>query len=474
MKSIRFFLTITIISAIILANFLAALHGYQESMQEAELLFDQKLDNISGILAVSSPTSFIDESRIIEHSENSIAFQVRTGENRLLFQSSILDKGFHFELQQGESYQNYKNFRWRKITRFYPDENRWVLLMEKQDVRYKLAESVILKSVYPIVLAVPTIALIIFFIVRRGLLPITLLEKSVETKQAGELSTITLDEVPEELSQLTTKINDLLIRLDISLNREKQFSADAAHELRTPIAALNIQMKNLLDECAENPESLLELELGVKRMSHLVEQILLLNRSTPDFYAENFTTINLSELLKELISELYPLIEQRDHEIEFYDGHRDGVVDNNGDPLDDMVLNCILGDEFALMTLFKNLIVNAIKYTPIQGNLRVELQNFKDRVVVSVMDSGEGIEESERLRIFDRFYRLDGDRNSSNVVGCGLGLAIVKQIAELHSAKLSVNESYFTIHNENEDILVDHGLCVSVSFSAVKISHNKE
>lgn len=478
MNSIRLFLTISIISIIILANFLASLHGYQESMQEAETLFDNKLLDFSDYLAISSPTVEKNGQKIekkmtkglwpkidIPHHLNhdDIVFQVRDQKNRILFQSVYINELLKFELKAENSYINYKGFRWRSMTSFYPEQQRWVLVMEKQDVRYQLAESVILKSVYPIILVVPTIAIIIFFIVRRGLKPVEELANNVEKKQATELSEIAIEGVPEELGRLTKKINQLLRRLDDSLLREKRFSADAAHELRTPIAALNIQMKNLIDEGNSDQESVEELSVGVKRMSHLVEQILILNSTSPDLYAEQFQPVELSKLLRDLIAEHYPLIEQKGHEIELEENSN--IIEPDTEHYKKNNSNFYIKGEFiALKTLFKNLILNAVKYTPDNGFIRIVVESEPHNIIVSVMDSGPGIPISERERIFERFYRLDGDRNSSNVIGCGLGLSIVQQIAKLHQASLSISKSHFSVSANN---IITQGLNVSVVFSRI-------
>ncbi len=480
MNSIRLFLTISIISIIILANFLAALQGYQESMQEAEILFDHKLEIFSEFLAINTPTSpqvNLTQNNSVQQSDDgllgpednsqkSVVYQVRDQNNQVIFQSKLFDlensdNDFNFDLNEGNSYLNYANFRWRSITRYYAANQRWVFVMEKQDVRYKLAESVILKSVYPIILAVPTIALIIFFIIRRGLRPVIQLADSVDKKRASNLSSIEIDDVPEELSLLTQRINDLLFRLDSTLLREKRFASDAAHELRTPIAALNIQMKNLMDEGENGHQSIAELSLGVKRMSHLVEQILTLNRSSPEFYANQFKPVDLSLLIKELVVELYSIVEEKEHDIEmdisneYYEGTAAKGLNSHQD-------YTILAEEFALQTLFKNLIVNAVKYTPNHGQIRVRLEQDKEHVMVTVMDSGPGIVKNERERIFERFYRLDGDRNQSKVLGCGLGLAIVKQIASLHKATIEVAASNFKSSSGKN---ITAGLSIKIIFT---------
>jgi len=468
-KSIRLFLTISIISAIILANFLAALHGYQESMQQAEVLFDHKLGDYSDLLAIITPTEIKSNSNrqhVFEKSNaqnvsitdwDEIIFQVRNKDNKVLFQSKIFQSEpfkdeFSFRPIEENTYVNFANFRWRSFTRYYPKKHRWVLVMEKQDIRYELAESVILKSVYPIILAVPTIGLIIFFIVRRGLKPVSLLAASVDEKQAGNLSPIKIEDVPQELTSLTQRINDLLFRLDSALLREKRFASDAAHELRTPIAALNIQMKNLLDEGMNEQQSVVELSRGVKRMSHLVEQILMLNRVSPELYADQFKPVELTKLLKDLVAEIYPLIAQSGHDIELLEQKHDEALCSDYQ---------VSGEALALHTLFKNLLANAIKYTPDNGQIRIELKQTDENVIVAIMDSGPGVASVDRERIFERFYRLDGDRNQSKVVGCGLGLAIVKQIADLHNASIKLSTSSWS---GNTGETVTSGLCVKIIF----------
>lgn len=469
MNSIRLFLTISIVSTIILVNFLAALHGYQESMQESEILFDHKLEDFSNFLAYntsknSQTKASLDYPEKLEHSDDladSVIYQIRDINYQLIAQSNFIESNSEkTELKTNQKLENthinFANFRWRLITRYYQDKQIWISVMEKQDVRYQLAESVILKSVYPIIIAVPSIALIIFFIVRRGLKPIEQLARNVDKKQASNLSAIKLDAVPVELSQLTQRINELLSRLENTLSREKRFASDAAHELRTPIAALNIQMKNLIDETEGEIGNVGDLNLGVKRMSHLVEQILTLNRSSPELYMDQFKKVDLTKLLKELVAELYSLIDEKGHEIElkYLNTKEENAVGEK-------VESCyVMGEEFALHTLFKNLVVNAIKYTPSHGKILINLEQNENTIKVTVMDSGPGIKQAERERIFERFYRLDGDRNSSKVIGCGLGLAIVKQVADLHHAKIVVGQSDFLFDSKK----ITKGLSMEVIF----------
>jgi signal transduction histidine kinase len=465
-SSIRLFLTISIIAVVILANFLAAVHGYQESMQEAEILFDRKLQNYGDFISNSPFYSDSKENPVQENIVHSpvehILYQVRDKNNLIIGQSSKFPQELKFELLDNQRYVNFDKARWRAITKFNTATERWVVVLENQDVRYNLAESVILKSVYPIVLAIPTIILIVLFIVHIGLKPIRLLANQVEKKKASNLTAIEIDGVPIELERLTQRVNQLLIRLDGSLSRESRFASDAAHELRTPIAALNLQMKNLLDEQAdysiESNENIRALSMGVSRMSHLVEQILVLNRSNPELYVGRFKHVSLSELLRALVIDLYPMIEKAKHEIELR-------LSNESDSY------VVKGEEFALSTLFKNLLINAIKYTPEHGQILILISDTDNQIIVKVMDSGIGIPDAKKDRIFERFYRVDGDRNQSQITGCGLGLAIVKQIAELHHIKLTLSDSCFEIQSGK---VIEKGLTVTLEFEKYSNGRQKD
>jgi two-component system sensor histidine kinase QseC len=166
------------------------------------------------------------------------------------------------------------------------------------------------------------------------------------------------------------------------------------------------------------------LQQGIERMSHVIEQILLLNRTNPEQYQGQFKQIYTASLCQTVIANLFPQIEEKKQEIELIG---QGAT--------------IQGDEFSLGILLQNLISNASKYSPKRTLIRVTLKNVNNQEVMQVEDSGPGIDESEYQRVFERFYRIGGDRHDSNSPGCGLGLAISKHIAELHNASLHLSRS---------------------------------
>lgn len=459
MASIRLFLTLTLIAIIVLVSFLSSLRGYRESMAEAETLFDIQLQEHAKLLSLISPsTNTSGAARIVEElvlptqrnlelsAESLIAYQVFDDQGTLLMRSVIAPTAAMSTLEVGYSDRNFSGYRWRVLVIHNPDAQRWVMAAQRLDVRYELAESVILEAVIPTVLSIPLAALLIWFIVGYGLRPIGKLAQAVRSREVSDLSAVRLDNVPRELTPLTLSTNDLLKRLQSSFNREKRFAADAAHELRTPISILKVQVHNLLEEMAAPSATLEELEQSINNMGHLVEQILVLNRTAPDQYMVQFQPIDLFALAQEVISNEYEPILEREQQ---FDLEGASVT--------------IRGDATALRSLISNLIANASKYSPSLAHIRMRFSQRAGRVNMLIEDSGPGIPEGFRERVFDRFYRLDGDRHASGVSGSGLGLAIVKHIVEMHGANISLSNS--------EEL---GGLCVSITFDATDVEAQRK
>lgn len=446
MKSIRQFLVIVLVAIVTLANFAAAVRGYLGSMDEAERLFNQRMLQQVDLLNYALPSHYVhsDTSQVINFParpsdvESSMEFQWVTNHGRLLARSAAMPDTLLASLDEGFRYYNFNHYRWHTLVTASADKQSWYIVAERDDQRYRLAESMILQAVYPMVLAIPLIALIIWWVVSVGLRPVGSLANELRQREATDLYPIPQQHMPVELIQLAQSANDLLRRLDASFAREKRFSADAAHELRTPLAALKIHCENLAHELPQAPESVLKLQWGIERLSYLVEQILLLNRTAPDHFMGRFEPVNLTSLAKQVIVEHSGVLAQKSHQIEL-----------NGD-------ECwVSGDRAALATLLNNVLGNAIKYTPTKGVIVVNTWRRGKDVVLEVMDNGPGIPVDQRARVFDRFYRLGGDRHNSQTPGCGLGLSIVQQVVELHGAHITLTQSCF-----------DHGLLVMVVFKA--------
>ncbi|WP_160154664.1 ATP-binding protein [Microbulbifer sp. ALW1] len=449
MKSIRIFLLIALLSTITLVNFIAALHGYRASMAEAERLFDRQTTGTAMLLAAMP----VNQAAPLVVAENDLqAFQVWSRDGRLLMRSDNAPATPIGDAEEGFSEQNFSGFRWRVYSRPTSD-GRSIRVAERVDLRFRLADEVVLQSVMPILIGLPVAGLLIWLVIGRGLASLRNLAEELRQKRAEDLTPLTLTAPPEELLPLVRSTNALLERLQASFDRERRFSADAAHELRTPIAAIQVHADNLANQLQGNvqkpQESLVKLQGSIARMSHLVEQMLNLFRMTPEHYPARFEAIDLHRLVRDVIAELYPAFSRREQEVEL-----------QGESA------FIRGDQFALVLLLQNLLNNACKYTPQGGHIAVQVSKLADAVVLQVEDSGPGISSAERERVFERFYRVGGDRHESRVPGCGLGLSIVHHIAELHRAQLVLGNS--SLGSEKSP-----GLSVSVRFP-VQVSTGRD
>jgi two-component system sensor histidine kinase QseC len=421
MKSIRVFLVAVILAVITLFNFVAALKGYQSSMDEAERLFDKQLLDTAKLVAYS-----YDENTVnIGGYDGSFAIQVWQPD-MLLAASANASSTLMAPLTPGFDYANFGGYRWRTVVYFDAGREYWVVAAERTDLRYTLAENVVLASIVPVMLGLPLVGLLIWLIIGQGLRPLRRLADELGNKQPEDLSPLSFESSSQELQRIVLSSNKLLGRLERSLLRESQFASDAAHELRTPISILKVQLHNISEELPDDNRNVRELAVTTERLKHIVEQILDLYRSSPDQYNASLTSIDLTGLVQEVLAQEYPSFDAKNQKLEF-----------QGE-------ECFLqGDRFALATLLLNLLSNANKYTPDNGQINVSTRASGAQVILTVEDSGPGIPEQQRETIFDRFYRVGGDRHQSGVPGCGLGLAIVKHIVEAHDASISVSNSRF-------------------------------
>lgn len=428
MRSIRIYLVIALLSTITLVNFVSALHGYRKSMAEAQRLFDRQLADTARLLT-AMPGS-IQAPAVVEHTEQ-MAFQIWSRDGELLLRSTNAPQQPINSRREGYDDVNFSGHRWRVYTHFSRERNYWTQVAERVDLRYQLADKVVLESVTPILLGLPVAGLLIWIVVGHGLESLRKLADALRRKRADDLSPLPLAQPPKELLPVVQSTDALLARLEASVERERRFSADAAHELRTPISAIKVHAHNLArelqqSELKESPASLEKLEQSVERMAHLVEQVLYLYRTTPEHYPAHFERLDLQLLAREAIAERHGDFSAKGQTVELAGGAA---------PLS--------GDRFAIGILLKNLLDNASKYTPRGGRVEVFTNADNGCALLRIDDSGPGIDEAERARVFERFYRVGGDRHRYAVGGCGLGLSIVGHIAQLHGADIFLGDSKF-------------------------------
>jgi two-component system sensor histidine kinase QseC len=408
--------------------------GYQRSLQQTEQLLDADMQEKSKIISdlfVHSDRPIFpgDGISILDVPGDSAftIFQMVDKVGGVVYQSGDFGKTPLTVLSPNTHFFNYKGYRWRTFIHEDSRLDLWIIVAERDDLRFRVADTMVVAILKPILMGLFCIVFLVWLVVYLGFKPIQYLTTSIRERSASDLSEISMDNVPEELRAISESVNELFKRLAASFERERRFTSNAAHEMRNPITAAIIQVDNLMDEHPEMRDTLLKIKQPIDRLWGLVEQMLILHRMSPDQYQANFCDINLQAVTQDIIAELYPDIEKKSHIIEL-----DGPECH------------INADLFGIELLIRNLITNAIKYTPDHGHIRVRLL---DRTVthpgVSILvdDSGVGIPDFEKHRVFDRFYRIGGDRHGSKTVGSGLGLSIVNDIVELHHALLRLNNS---------------------------------
>ncbi len=440
MKSIRTFLITVILSTITLVVFLSALNGYRDSMDKAEQLFDMALVDKAYLLSIvfslfnqnayepisGSRTIHLMQAKHPEIKGNDVfMFQIWQN-NKLLLRSLQTPTEPISDFKAGFQNKNIIGHRWRTYGFYNEQSHLWILTAERSDIRYIMAENIILETILPVVIMLPLLGILIWILISYGLSPLRKLARELGNKKADDLSPLPVEQQPIELIQVVNSTNELFNRLKASFLREKRFASDAAHELRTPISAIKIHLHNLSHVVPEANYSFVQLNDAVNRMGHLVEQILNLNRISPEQYISRFSNMDLYGVAQEVIAREYQQFVVKDLQIELQGEHAP-----------------IIGDPFALEVLLQNLLSNACKYSHTGDSVNVFVKTTQQSVELQVEDSGPGVPEDQYGRLFDRFYRLYGDRHDSGVTGCGLGLAIVQQIAELHQARIELGRSSF-------------------------------
>jgi two-component system, OmpR family, sensor kinase len=306
-------------------------------------------------------------------------------------------------------------------------------------VRKQQAVDLALKTLRPFALLLPVLGFLIWIAVGRALQPLQRLTTLVKARRVDALDPLPNERLPDEVRPLVDALNDLLVRLGVALDRERAFMADAAHELRTPLTALHLQMGTLSRAAneAERDDAMGKLSAGMQRAIRLVEQMLSLARQEPRVESIR-APVPLADIARDVVAELVPLADAKQIDL--------GI--SNSQPA------VVMGDPDALRTLTRNLVDNAVRYTPAGGRVDVSVENGGDggQTLLKVVDNGPGIPPEERSRVLDRFYRRPG----TSPPGSGLGMAIVKAIADTHGATLELDSGP-----------AGTGLAVSVRFRSV-------
>ena len=318
-----------------------------------------------------------------------------------------------------------------------------VQVAETMEKRSRLTTEIIKGVLLPQYVILPVAVLLVWFALARGIAPLNQLQQRIQRRESQDLSPIDEHDVPEEVAPLVRAINEVLSRLDESLSSQKHFLADAAHQLKTPLAGLRTQAELAQREIDAGGDphsvkrSLQQIARSSQRAAHMVNQLLAMARAEDKEQARRPQEFNLVRLATDTVQDFVP--RALDKHIDLgYEGpeNRDTVARLHGQPL-------------LVREMIRNLVDNALQYTPEGGTVtvRVTPDPFGQVLVLQVEDNGPGIPEAERELVFQPFYRALG----TNVDGSGLGLAIVKEVVDQHGAEITVDAARKTTGGSSSD-----------------------
>ncbi|HXV11561.1 MAG TPA: sensor histidine kinase [Burkholderiales bacterium] len=293
---------------------------------------------------------------------------------------------------------------------------------ERVTARDEFARQIILRMVLPQGILILLAGFAVWYGVGRGLAPLSTLRREIESRSHRDLSALSEDQAPQEVRPLIHAMNDLLARLATAISAQQRFIADAAHQLRTPIAGLKTQTELALRQSDPTGvrDTLQKLQTATEQSARLINQLLSLARAEPGAkHGHAVARLDLARLARESTTEWVPRALAKSIDLG-YDGEEGAAW--------------IEGDAFLVRDLVGNLLDNAIRYTQRGGQVTVRVATGADTVGLSVEDNGPGIPEQDRERVFERFYRVLG----TGTDGCGLGLAIVREIALSHGAQVAL------------------------------------
>ena len=419
MRSIRRWLLSALLALLAAAAALGGLLTYASARHEVDQLLDEEMRQVA--------LSLRDHARL---DTDRIERSADRPEQRLLVQVDDARSGRPYRSRDvpalpradAEGFRDidHAGARWRVYA--LPFEVQLIQVAQPLAQRRERALAITLRLIAPLLLLLPVGAALVWGIVGRALRPLREVGDQLAQRQPGQLTPVAADALPEEVRPMIAALNGLLARLQAAFEQQRALAADAAHALRTPLAAVTLQAQ-LARRAAEGPareDALARLEGGVKRASRLVAQLLALARLDPDAAREPAAALDLAKLAREVADDLAPLAAQAQ------------VALRTALPAQVPVV----GHEAALRMAITNLLDNALRYTPAGGEAELRVRAEGSFWRLEVADTGPGLPADERERVFDRFYR----GRDTQAPGSGLGLAIVREVARLHGGDTFVGD----------------------------------
>jgi two-component system sensor histidine kinase QseC len=428
-RSVRRQLLVLLLTAVSVVWIIAATISFRDARHEVAEVLDAHLAQTASLISVQRDgDEREDEDEVdTEHAPvlhrygRRVMFQVwRNGTTLGLHSQHAPDTPLS-TVRDGFSDATIGGTRWRVFTTWDARSRVLVQVGEQNYERDELATAVARNFVVPLAITLPMLGLVIWVAVGRATQSLTHVNQQVASRSADNLTPLDVADAPSEIGALVTSLNQLFERVHGLIEQERRFTADAAHELRTPLAAIRAQAQVALGATvdAERARALDGVIAGCDRATHTVEQMLTLARLAPDAVSFELAPVELGAVLKDTISDLAPAVLAKGIDIELK--HEQNAL--------------VSGDAGLLGILFRNLIDNAIRYSPRATRVDIEINGGDGTALVRITDAGPGLSADQRANIGRRFYRAPG----TQAPGSGLGLSIVRRVLDLHRGTIQLD-----------------------------------
>ncbi|MBS1210348.1 MAG: histidine kinase [Proteobacteria bacterium] len=397
--------------------------SYTDARKEVRGLFDAHLAQAAALLAAQSGAEL--EEVDTEHAPDrhkyarSVSFQIWHAGKTLGLHSANAPSMALGTREEGFSDRRIDGIQWRVFTTWDREHENLIHVGEQVATRDHLLKEMVEHLLQPMLYALPVLALLLWLAVYLGLRPLDRVTQEISRRHPQRLDAVDSAGTPTEVRPLIGQLNQLLGRIAESLDDTRRFTADAAHELRTPLAAIRAQAQVALasHDQTEQRHALQQVLRGSDLAAHLIEQLLTLARLDASALPTH-EALELRALLREIIADAASAAVRKDIDVALEDG--------------DKVISSV--QPGLIRILLRNLLDNAIRYSPAGSEICVTLQTHADQAIIEVVDSGPGIPAGELARVFDRFYRIVG----TNETGSGLGLSIARRIAQIHGGDIQL------------------------------------
>ncbi len=429
-RSLQSRLLVLVLSMVVAVWVATAVLTWFDARHELDELLDGHLAQAAALLVVQQAQELEDDDRGIDAPKlhdyaPNVAFQV-FHEGRLALRSSnapvapMVEANKQFK--SGFKTVQISDTTWRVFATYGAERDVQVYVGEQMSSRDAILWAVLRSTLWPMLVALPLLGLAVWWAVYRGAEPIRRLARTLAARQPQALDPVTLLNAPAEMMPMIAALNNLFERIARLLESERRFTADAAHELRTPLAAIRVQAQVAMGEAndALRKHALQGTLEGCDRATRLVEQLLSLSRLEA-LEAPDMAAVDLRAVAQRVVAELAPKAIGKNQTLEF----------DGSEPCS------IAGNETLLAVLVRNLVDNAVRYSPSSARIKVTVQQHSGQVVLSVEDSGPGLDDADRTRLGERFFRVTGSLES----GSGLGWSIVRRIAAAHQLQIEVTRS---------------------------------